>query len=526
MKWAWSGALFIPIALAVLFWFCPPDGDDAYHHTIGAVEQARAWSEGAAYPRYHRGWNGGTGTFAPTIYSPIPLFIQGGLARVVGDGQRAVGISLAAALLMAAVAVVFWSREPVAVLVVLTPYFVAGALSRSTTTEAWALAGAAAVLSLAMPGVRLTRRRGLGLAAGVFWVAGCQVGMLLQMGWLLGAAWAVSLALDWKRNGEVTAVAVRAPANVASWGLAGLAAAAVLWMPAIVDARHMAVPELVAGPLDWRHNFLPDGSELGMLLTATAVGLVGIALIVMTRGESANRMVLAAAIAVGVALSTPLSAPLWHLPKMEILQFPWRILGPSTVIAVLAVGGLRGRWRIASIVLLLMPLTLLPIRIGTGSDSVPTASTPEELAVIAFRQWGLAPVLPSATGFYAPRFHRLESLERLARQPAKVAAVDRNANGGSWRVAMSTSGSALLPIQWWPEWRITADGRELAFANQWGLVAVDLEEGTSEIHASLARSGSRTVGALLSIVGLAALLLLALRRGQDQHPAPASRSVG
>jgi hypothetical protein len=350
--------------------------------------------------------------------------------------------------------------------------------------------------------------------------------MLLQMGWLLGAAWAVSLALDWKRNGEVTAVAVRAPANVASWGLAGLAAAAVLWMPAIVDARHMAVPELVAGPLDWRHNFLPDGSELGMLLTATAVGLVGIALIVMTRGESANRMVLAAAIAVGVALSTPLSAPLWHLPKMEILQFPWRILGPSTVIAVLAVGGLRGRWRIASIVLLLMPLTLLPIRIGTGSDSVPTASTPEELAVIAFRQWGLAPVLPSATGFYAPRFHRLESLERLARQPAKVAAVDRNANGGSWRVAMSTSGSALLPIQWWPEWRITADGRELAFANQWGLVAVDLEEGTSEIHASLARSGSRTVGALLSIVGLAALLLLALRRGQDQHPAPASRSVG
>ena len=505
------------VALATLLWFWPPDGDDAYHHTIGAVEQSRAWNEGAVWPRYHRGWNGGTGTFAPTIYSPIPLSVQGGLAWVVGDGRRAVGLSLAVALLMASVALVFASRAPITALVVLSPYVMAVALSRSTTTEAWALVGAVAVVTLAMPGRRLTRSRGLGLAAAVLWVAGCQVGMLLQLGWLLGVAWAVTLVRHWRGAGDSRVEAARSLADAVSWGLAGLVAAAVLWLPAIIDARHLAVPELVSGPLDWRRNFLPDGSQLGLLLTATAASLVVVAVIVMTRGESGNRGALAAAIVVGVVLSTPLSAPLWHLPKMEILQFPWRFLGPSTVVAVVAVGGLRGRWRLASCALLLLPLTLLPVRITSGSHSVPTNSAPAELAILAHQQWGLAPVLPSATGFYSSGFHRLESLEHLGRQAAQVVSVDRSASGGSWRVEMSEPGLALLPIQWWPEWEIQSEGHELTYVNRRGLVAIELERGTFEIDASLRRSGSRTLGALLSIVGLAALVVLLMRSGRDHH---------
>jgi len=260
---------------------------------------------------------------------------------------------------------------------------------------------------------------------------------------------------------------------------------------------------------------LPEGSELGLLLTATAATLLVVALIVMTRGGDVNRGAFAASIAVGVALSTPLSAPLWHLPKMEILQFPWRFLGPSTLVAIIAVGGLRGRWRVVCIILLLLPLMLLPIRIGSQTDSVPTTSTPEELAVIAHQQWGLAPVLPSATGFYSSGFHRLESLQHLARQAAKVSTIDRHANGGSWLVVVSTTDSVLLPIQWWPEWRITIDGREAAYSNRSGLVAVDLDAGTLQIGASLSRSRSRMLGAVLSIVGLATVLMLWLRSEHD-----------
>jgi hypothetical protein len=356
-------------------------------------------------------------------------------------------------------------------------------------------------------------------------VAGCQVGMLLQVGWLLGAAWVVNLALGSKDKGNGRRKVVRSIADVARWGLAGLFSAAVLWVPAIVDARNMAVPELIAGPLDWRRNFLPDGSELGVLLTASALSLIGVAVIVLMRGGGVNRGAFAAAIAIGVAFSTSLSAPLWHLPKMEILQFPWRFLGPTTLVAVLAIGSLRGRWRVVSVTLLLLPLMLLPIRIGAVTDRVPTSSTPKELAVIANQQWDVGPALPSEAGFYSSGFHRIDSLEHLARQAALVEPVDRHAGGGSWRLEMSTSGSVLLPIQWWPEWRITGDGRDLAYANRWGLVAVDLEVGTFEVSASMNRSGSRTLGALLSMAGFAALMLLT-RWKRDRRPISTPGIVG
>jgi hypothetical protein len=526
MKRVWFGALLVPVALAVLFWFCPPEGDDAYHHTISAIEQARAWHEGAILPRYHRGWNGGTGSFAPTIYSPIPLSVQGGLAWAVGDGRRAVGFSLAVALLMLSAALVFWNGEPIAALAALTPYAMAVAVSRSTTTEAWALAGAATVLSLAMPGGSLTRRRGLGLAVGVFWVAGCQVGMLVQLGWLLGAAWAVALIQHRKSAHNGWAAAVGSLGGVVGWMVAGLLSAAVLWLPAVVDARNLAVSELVSGPLDWRHNFLPGASQLGVLLTATAVSLLGIAVIVAARGEGGNRFSLAAAVVLGVVLSTPLSAPLWHLPKMKILQFPWRFLGPATLVAVIAMTGLRGRWRTAAIVLLILPLTLLPIRIGTESEVIPTRSTPQQLAMIAHQQWGLAPILPSARGFYSNGFDRVESLGRLRRQSAEIMTIGRNAGGGSWRVATHRPGSVLLPLQWWPEWRITVDAVDVGYANQSGLVAVDLDRGAFEVRASLERSDSRCVAVPLSIGGIAALLFLLSARERGRFPVSTSAAGG
>ena len=63
------------------------------------------------------------------------------------------------------------------------------------------------------------------------------------------------------------------------------------------------------------------------------------------------------------------------------------------LVAVVAVGSLRGRWRLASAGLLLLPITLLPVRICSSSNSVPTNATPAELAILAHQQWGLAAVI-------------------------------------------------------------------------------------------------------------------------------------
>jgi hypothetical protein len=518
----------VPVVLAAVFWFRPPRGDDSYHHSINAVEQVRSWREGAAFPRYHRGWNGGTGTFVPSIYSPIPLSIQGGLAWLLGDGQRAVGFSLAIALMIVAVSLVGWSGQPVATWVLLAPYLLADALTRSTTTEMWALAGAATVLPLAMPPAPMTRWRGLGLACGVLLVAGCQVGMLLQLGWLLGAAWAVRLIVSSREASATVNDDLRGLAGVAAWGGSGLMVAAVLWFPAMVDSHHLALSELTSGSLYWRNNFLPDGSDLGVLLTVAAVSLAVIGLLVTVGGDRVTRLPLAATIAVGVFLASPLSTPLWYLPKMENLQFPWRTLGPTTLVALLALACLRGRWRTSGVIVLLLPLVVLPVRIGARGESVPTASTPEELTMIAHRQWGLVPTLPTTAGLYAPGFDRLESLDHLSRQQAWLEDIERTARGGEWRVTHNARATVVLPLQWWPEWRITIDGRDASYDNRWGLVAVEVEAGAVNLRAALAPSRSRWVGAALSVAGLVAVTALTLRgeRRRRRVPDPVGSNEG
>ena len=212
--------------LALVFWWFPPRGDDAYCHAVGAVEQVRAWQEGSVFPGYHRGWNGGTGSFAPTVYAPIPMAIQCGLAWLVGDAQRGVALSLALAFLTAAIFLRMATASAEALLLVATPYVLAVAVTRATTTEAWALAGAVLVLGLGLPGRPITIRRGFGLAAGVVLVAGSQAGMLLQLGWLGGAAWLTAWLLS-ARTPTVRPGFLEAAARALAWAAAGLLAAAV-----------------------------------------------------------------------------------------------------------------------------------------------------------------------------------------------------------------------------------------------------------------------------------------------------------
>ncbi len=502
----------LPVVLAAVLWRFPPRGDDAYYHSVSAVEEVRAWDEGAVLPRYHRGWNGGTGSFAPAVYAPIPLAIQGGLAWLVGDGQRAVGLSLAFALLTAAVLLSLATGRGEAALLVATPYVLAAAVTRATTTEAWALAGAAVVLALGMPGKTITVRRGLGLAAGVILVVGSQVGMMLEVGVLLATGW-----LTWK-------VASRKPfplffkvgLKTVAWASAGLLTGALFWLPLLIDGQNLALGELVEGPFDWRRNFLPGSSELTVFFSITAVCLAATVFVVLLRGDGDNRIPQAIAASAALLLTVGLSTPLWFLPGMNILQFPWRFLGPATLLLVMALGSLRGRWLWIAVALLVVPSAAVPLRLDSGGGNVPVAASPVELAQIVEEHWGIVPVLPSARGLYAPGFHRLASLQELGGQTPRVIPEVRTVWGGTWRVTPAEPAPVLLPLQWWPGWRITVDGREVPFSNHNGLVAVDGVPGTSTMRAILLPTRSRVTGGALSLVGALALGALAWFGGRPR----------
>ena len=505
MRWLRGLGWLLPVALAVGFWWFPPRGDDAYYHAVGAVEQVRAWQEGAVLPRCHRGWNGGTGSFAPTVYAPIPMAVQGGLALLVGDGQRAVGFSLALAVLTAAVFLRLATASADAVLLVATPYLLAVAVTRATTTEAWALAGAVLVLSLGLPGGPITVRRGLGLAVGVVLVAGSQVGMLLQLSWLGAVAWLTALLVSRRRLAALPGF-LEPVVRALTWAAAGLLSAAVLWVPLLLDGENLALDELVEGPFDWRQNFLPGSSELTALLSVTAACLAAVVLIVLLRGRGGSRLPQAIAAATALVFTIGVSAPVWRLPGMDVLQFPWRFLGPATILLVMAIASLSGWCKWLAVALLVVPSAAVHPRLDSTAGGVPIASSPAELARRTHEQWGLAPVLPSARGLYAPGHDRLASLEELASQGAEVTEEQRTVWGGTWQITTTERALVLLPLQWWPEWRITVDDREVPFENRSGLVSIMSVDGTATVTASLLPSRSRTIGGVLSLGGLALLL--------------------
>lgn len=516
MRWTRAGLWLIPVVLATVFWWLPPIGDDAYYHSVGAVEQVRAWHEGAVFPGYHRGWNGGTGSFAPAVYAPIPMAIQGVLAWLSGDGQRAVGLSLAMALLAAALLLRLTSHSPDSVLLVASPYFLAAAVTRATTTEAWALAGAAVILGLGMPGPAVTVRRGLGLAGGVALVAGSQVGMLLQLSWLLASGWLTWFLLSRRHRSTPVPRLFGVGLRSLAWASAGLLTSTVLWLPLILDGRNLALGELVTGELDWRQNFLPGSSELHLFLSLIAVCLGVIMCVVYLRGEGEDRLPQLAAAAVGLVLAVGLSAPVWRLPGMSALQFPWRFLGPATILVVMAAGSLSGRWRWLIVVLLVAPSAAVPLRLDTAAGHVPVGASPAELAQLVHGHWGLAPVLPSARGLYAPGFHRLGSLQELAAQGPVIVPERNTVLGGEWKVTAPASAPVLLPLQWWPGWAISVDDREVPFTNRFGLVAIEGRGGSSRVRAVLRPSRSRAFGGAMSLLGVLVLAGLGWLEGRRE----------
>ncbi len=502
------------LLLGVVLWLRPPAGDDAYHHAVLSVEQVKAWRSGETWPRFHPDWNGGTGSFAPSLYAPLVLALQGLACAVAGEGSRAVGWTLAGGLAVGALLLLLalgargmrggWAWAAAA-------YPLAAVLARATTTEVWALAFLGPALVLALPPGPVGRREGLLLALAVAALSGCQVGGVLMLAWVLAAAWAAAGLPRWREG-----------LRTAGWVAGGVLLGGALWWPVLREGEGLAREALLAGQYDWRARHVlavAANRELGPLLVVVFAGLAGLLVLGFLHrrfarepGEGMGPPL--AGLAGALFLATPLSAPLWRaLPAMAGLQFPWRFLGPATVLGVVLAGRLQGAWRRGGLLLLLAPAALIPVAVDGGTPRLEPGLPGNELARRAAIRYGLAPVLPSMPGFWAPGFHPLASLEVLRGQGARV-------GGGEGplprdlAVESEEAGEVLLPVQWWPWLRVRAGDRVVPFRNVRGLVAVDLPAGEWRLRVEESGSPGRREGGWMSLAG--ALLLGALfgaRRG-------------
>ncbi len=508
--WLPALALFVPVALAAGLWFFPVDGDDAYHHSIFAVEQARCWRAGDLWPAFHPDWNWETGSFFPTIYSPVVLSLDGALLLAAGEATRAVSLSLALALLAAGL--VLRSRgpaPPVWALAPVAPYLLLAVLARATVTELWALALMAGALPWLI-GRDVGNGVGRALVPLVLAVlaVGAQPIMLILVALPLGAAWAVRWWLEGFR------AAVRPAARM----MVVMVAAGVFWFPPLAWIGNFDRSSLFSGEFGWRNHFatsLGGNAEIGPVLLAIWVSLFVVFVAAGIHGVSRFRndptrvgeLVL---LGTSLFLASPLSAPLWCLPGLGIVQFPWRFLGPATLSALLVLGRLRGRLRGALGAVFLLPLLLVPVEIDAGVPALTADLDGTELARACSVRYGLAPILPSMPGEYAREFHPLRSLRVFREQPARCVEGGGGGLPRTFVVEVRRRGDVRLPVQWWPGLEVVEDGRPLAYRNLDGLVAVGLDWGRHRLTVSLLPLKARRAGLLFLLAGI--VLLQALHR--------------
>ncbi len=518
---AWLRTLAVVAWCALLsgvVWILPVDGDDAYAHSVMAVEQVKCWREGEIWPRFHPDWNGETGSFLPSVYAPLTLAAEGVVCSVLGEGTRTVGVVLVGSLLVGALllAVSLRIRELDGGLAwVVAAYPLAAVMARATTTEVMALAFAGSAIVLGLPPGPRTRSQGVALAVAVALVSGCQVGMVLMIALVLAAAWLVTLRMP--GPGVLWS---------AGWFGTGVLVGGLFWWPTVHDFSWMAREALLRGEYDWRtHNVLTVASnaELGPFVLATFVSLLAVLVVIVgERRRRGGRGPILAGMTWALFLATPLAFPVWKLlPPMAALQFPWRFLGPATVLALVGTATLDGRRRLAAVALLVLPAVLAPVELRRGTPGLTPSLDGRELARRSSVAYGLAPVLPSMPGFYAPHFNAITSLRELRRQGATVT---RQSGGCGFPqvfdVKARGDSQLRLPLQWWPELVVSKGGGELAYENLDGLVGVRLPSGNHRITVSLAPSRSRRMGALISLAGLILAGILWIvwgKRGKRAH---------
>ncbi len=358
------------------------------------------------------------------------------------------------------------------------------------------------------------------------------------------------------------------------------------WLPVALESDAVQLGNLVGpGHFDFRNHFLSAGElfgfsvpldlgstnptvrynlGVGQWLLATA-GLAAIAAAALGRrppAEWAPGVFWAAGGIVFILLMLRIGQPLWEaLPPMAFIQFPWRLLGPAALCLAL-VGGhaahlvdrLPGRaGPIAYGTLIALPLALtLPIVVPPGwGDFGPTdrlAMLDYELRGYALGTTSTGDYLPVAVSYVPPPAgHLIASyraggpIDRVIRDilpPGTVVELlDSGPISSTFAVQAGQPFDLSLYLFNFAGWRASIDGEPvlISVTGPEGFIRVAVPAGEHTVRVWLGSTPPRTAGTLLSVAGLAALIVLARwmpRRAASQTPTddsslrPAGAAIG
>jgi hypothetical protein len=532
---AWIATAALAVELPFLF-LGTPSGHDVEFHLYSWLEVLGQWKQGIVYPRWaslaHFGY--GEPRF---IFYPPASWVLGSIVSAIFPWRLVASIYIWIVLVAAGVSMFLLARQwfnrrdaiYAAVLYAINPYHLAIVYWRSAFAELLASSLLPLLLLLLLWADEKRRLTIVSLA------------LLLACAWLINAPAAVMIHYSLALLMVVIAWQRRSLRVLVTGSLAvvlGATLAAFYLLPAIYEQKWVDIAQAVSAgsrPLD---NFLfvhtTDAEHDAFNRVISWIAIAEIALTIaaawaarswrLRNRELWNSLVIWAAVCTALMLS--ISNPLWDLlPKLRLMQFPWRwLLCLGIPFTLLTAMGVR-RWisRAALYVAALCVLVFVwhhfqPPWWDTAAD---LREMQDNVATGAGYE---------GTDEYTPVVADPSAIDKDARRVAVDGPAHAEIRVSKWKAErklftaeMSAPDHLALKLFNYPAWHVEVNGRPVQVATREGTgqMLVPVEGGTNRIQITFAPTWDRTAGAWIS--ALAVLLSVGMLRRTSKSSSSTER---
>jgi len=568
-KWA---ALVILICLPAAWPYLGgdiPRSNDSLTHLYRAVELDRLVRAGDLFPRWGPDFAHGYGYpvfnyFAYFSHYLIVLFHLGGLSLLGGVRAAYVAATLGSGLSAYLLGKTLAADEgkqvaglTSAVAYVYSPYLLYTANVRGGLPENLALA----FLPLAFWGLRESlkqsrqlwkpiRSDGIAMLAITGFIAS-HVGMAIQYVPLLGlwGAYCILRAV-WLSGANWRGLIKWWPSVVALGVILalGLGVTAFLWLPSVSELPYVQFESAFAqAGLVYSANFLHVGDLFAYpslpiyteILNPPVIRTLAIPVVVLAVaglglikkfgcGQRADYLILFAALIATVFLTLDVSKPIWDaIGLLQRSTFPWRFLGPASLIAALMVGMALGAWwkqgnkvkqGTVWVAIVVMGVAALPFMFPPREAALETPT------IADLARYEIPPLLvgTTTTGEYTPLAvktfpdtHTMQSAlearqapERLDAPGATIEQMSAQPGDDVYKINTPSAIQATYRSFYFPGWEVWLDGKPTTIAptDPNGLIGFEVPAGEHTLEVKFGTTPIRIGAGWISI--LSALIML------------------
>ncbi len=517
--------LSLPVSIS-LFTARLVDGHDATEYLPRQVEFHENIAHGKLLPRWAPDLSQGAGQ-PFFLFNPPMFYYLAEIWKLLGfDAVAAINLACFLIVIVSAAGIFLFARLYfgdvggwlAAAAYLYAPYFAVDLYVRSALAEfaafpffAWSLYGFGAY-------AKLGRRRYLLLGAAAYaGVMLCHNPAALLFSPLL-IAFIVFTSKSWRTLFHQAC------------GLAlGLGLAAFVWIPGLTLNSFVQVSALLQGYSQYTNHFVylhqlfyspwgyglsvpGDQDAMSFGLGVTHLMLCAAAGFLIWRRQPDRRWFLFFACA-GIVLGFLMlqnAKFIWdRIPLLQIVAFPWRLLGPVSVCAAAIIAALGPSLKKGAMFAGVMALLILP----NLSHLQPDHYRDTDLSFWTPQQIAMRNVEVTSRAEYRPRWmqdvppYRPDAIQIISGD-ASVQQTARSVTSWSGTVHAKSQATAEMSIAYFPGWRVLIDGTEVPAwpADRTGLIRLQIPAGDHHVDIAWGRVPTVWAGDLISLLALCILI--------------------